>query len=368
MEDRDYRVAFSKISITKGNFTQILLKYFGSLKSAWKAQASELEKIPEIKPGRMQRFIEKRKQVEPYRIIEELEKKNIKFITIDDCDYPYLLKNIYDPPQVLFIKGNLNECRLDRTIAIVGSRKASHYIKEVLKSLIGELKGSDLTIVSGMALGVDSCVHKVSIDNKLKTIAVLGCGVEYIYPTSNKKIYEEILNNNGSIISEYYPDQKAEIWMFPQRNRIISGLSKGTIIAEASLKSGALITARLCLEQNRELMCIPGSVVNPNTEGIYKIIKEGAAVVTKSQDIFDILNLGFIRPDQEKNDASPKILNKLLDKEKNIYKILELEPKTFDQILVESKLNINELLTILTTLELNGLIKQLAGQKYIKLL
>jgi DNA processing protein len=335
------------------------------MKEAWLATNADLLVIENIKYEKIQKFIEARKTINPDEVLEEIAKKEIKVLTLQDDNYPYLLKQIYNPPAVLFIKGNLESCNLDKTLAIVGSRKASHYITDIVSKIIDDIRGTDITIVSGMALGVDSCAHKAALKNNLKTIAVLGAGFDYIYPKSNKSLFNEILENNGAVITEYYPNDPPEPWKFPVRNRIISGLSVGTLIAEAGLKSGALITANLCLEQNRELMCIPGLVTNPNTEGIHELIKNGAGLVTNAKDIFDNLNWLCIG-NAEKNENNFKI--DLLDNEKKIYEILSLEPFNFDELLNQSKLNAQELMVVLTSLEINGIIKQLPGQKYIKTL
>lgn len=365
MSDLKYWLAFSRVDSVGSRFIQKLWNHFGSIKEAWFATNADLLLIEGLKYDRIQKFIEARKNINPDIILEEIQKKNVQVLTLENKDYPSLLKQIYDPPAVLFIKGNLDLCNLDKALAVVGSRKASHYIIEILNKIIEDIRGHDITIVSGMALGVDSCAHKAAIKSNLKTIAVLGSGFDFIYPKSNKNLFEEIINNNGAVISEYFPSEEPEPWKFPHRNRIISGLSKGTLIAEAGLKSGALITANLCLDQNRELMCIPGLVTNPNTEGIHELIKNGAGLVTRTKDIFNHLNWPY-DSDTENNKNNIKI--DLLDNERKIYEILSLEPIQFDELLNQSKLNVQELMIVLTTLELNGIIKQLPGQKYISTL
>lgn len=365
MDNLKYWLAFSRSSALGSRSIKKVWERFGSMKEAWFASNADLLEIEGMKLASIEKFLQERKTINPDQLIEEIQKKKIQALTLEDENYPFLLKQIYDPPAVLFIKGSLEICNLDRTLAVVGSRKSSHSIIEILDQIINELYGSDITIVSGMALGVDSCAHKASLKNNLKTIAVLGCGLDFIYPPGNKELFKKIIDGNGAVISEYYPTEEAEPWKFPVRNRIISGLSKGTLIAEAGLKSGALITAKLCLEQNRELMCIPGLVTNPNTEGIHKLIKEGAGLVTSAKDIFEHLNWSIaINTDDSQN----KNKIELLDNERKIYEILNLEAKQFDDILKESQLNIEELLVILTSLELKGIIKQLPGQQYMKIL
>jgi len=367
MENLKYWIAFSKAGFSGSNFVKKLWMHFDSIKEAWLASSADLIEIEGLQYKQIERFVEERKSVDPDDLLDRLEKRNITALTLEDDDYPFLLRQIYDPPAVIYIKGNPEVCSSDKTLAIVGSRKASHYIIEILGKLINDLHSSDVTVVSGMALGVDSCAHRAALKNNLKTIAVLGSGFDYIYPAGNKDLFNQIIDNNGAVISEYFPEEEPEIWKFPKRNRIITGLSKGTLIGEASLKSGALISAKLCLDQNRELMCIPGLITNRNTEGVYKLIKEGAAVVTNAEDILNNMGWNCLSAGKN-NDKSESLKIELLDNERKIYEIIDLEPKQFDDILNETQLNIDEVMFGLTTLELNGLIKQVSGQRYIKVL
>ncbi len=364
MTDLKYWLGFSKLysigSIQLGR----MLKHFGCIKHCWHATASDLLEIKGVSPAAIEKFQQEKKNIKDLgKLEEEISKREIRAITLQNPEYPEYLKQIYDPPVVLFVKGGLTRCNPEKSLAIVGSRKASHYIKEILRKIIGDLKGTGITIVSGMAIGVDSCAHNASIENELATIAVLGSGFDNIYPRSNKQLFEKIVHDNGAVISEYFPDTQPRPFLFPRRNRIISGLCQGTLVAEAGLNSGALITASLTLEQNRELMCIPGMVTNPNTEGIHKLIKEGAAVVTKAEDILN--QLGWSDLDINK-DLNNNVKLKLLDIERKIYEILDLEPRSFDDLMSQSKLSADELMSALTSMELNGLITQKPGQNFVK--
>ena len=364
MNNLKYWVAFSSINCIGSVFIRKLWEHFGSIKEAWLATNADLLEIQGIKTQTVENFVAAKKNVNPEEVLENVLAKGIKVLTLEDSNYPYLLKQIYDMPAVLYIKGDIDSCNLDKTLAIVGSRRASFSIREILDRLISDFYGTDITIVSGGAAGVDTYAHKAALKNNLKTIAVLGNGFDYIFPSSNKQLFKDI-EINGAVITEYYPAQNPDKWTFPARNRIVSGLSKGTLIAEAGLKSGALITARLCLEQNRELMCIPGQITNPNTEGVHKLLKEGAGIVTCAEDVLNLLNWR-----QERNTGNLKndFKIELLDNERQIYEILNLEAKQFDEILNESKINVNELMVLLTTMELKGIIKQLPGQKFIKVI
>jgi DNA processing protein len=280
-----------------------------------------------------------------------------------------MLKNIYNPPMVLYYKGDIFSCNLDRTLAVVGSRRMSINAKESLKKVMKGLCNTDICIVSGLASGVDTAAHRFALDNRIKTIGVIAGGLDFVYPSANKGLYDEIVNNNGAVVSEYYPTFEPLKFRFPQRNRIVSGLSYGTLVVEAAIRSGALITANLTLEQGRELMCIPGLITNPNTEGIYKLIKSGATIVTNSDDILNALNwvVGVqqtLFPEENtKNIVEDK--NLTIDEKKILYTI-DIEPKSFDEIQKETKITTEDLLMNLTTLELKGCIEQTVGDRYKK--
>ena len=364
MDNLKYWLGFSRIYSIGSVQLRRLLDHFGSIKHCWHASPGDLIGVEGIPQKTMEKFHEEKKNLDSLeKLEEEILKKDIRVITWEDENYPEYLKQIYDPPMVLFVKGDLNRCNMQKCLAVVGSRRSSHYIKEILKKIIRELRGMDITIVSGMALGVDSCAHNAAIENDIPTIAILGSGFDNIYPAKNKDLFKKISETNGAVISEYFPDTQPLPMRFPRRNRIISGLSQGTLVAEAGLNSGALITASLTLEQGRELLCIPGMVTNPNTEGIHKLIKEGAAVVTEAKDILD--HLGWINIKTNKNTNS-NIELKLLDNEKKIYEILDLEPMSFDDLINQSKLTVEELMSTLTSMELSGIITQMPGQNFVK--
>lgn len=364
MDNLKYWLGFSKIYSIGSVQLRRLLKHFGSIKHCWHAATCDLLEVEGITPGVIEKFQEEKKNIASLeKIEEEILKRDIQVMTWEDEDYPDYLRQIYDPPMVFYVKGDLNRYNPDKALAVVGSRKASHYIKELLQKIIYELKGTDITIVSGMAIGVDSCAHNAAIKSELPTIAVMGSGFDNIYPAQNKDLFKKIADTNGAVITESFPDIQPRPFLFPRRNRIISGLSQGTLVAEAGLNSGALITASLTLDQGRELMCIPGNVTNPNTKGIHKLIKEGAAIVTEAKDILN--HLGW--DDTGVNTAINKDKElKLLDNERKIYEILDLEPMSFDDLANQSKLTADELMSTLTTMELNGIITQMPGQNFVK--
>lgn len=352
-------IAFSAIENIDGNFIHRLYNYFGDIEEAFNANLHELSQIDGLSVKKAETFLRERDKIDPDKALYAIENRGIDYVTLEDDNYPRMLKQISDPPAVLYYKGDLFGCNLERTVAVVGSRKTTYHAKEAVSKILSELSGTDICIVSGLAAGIDTSAHTAALENNLKTIGVIASGFDFIYPTSNKNLYEKIEKGGGAVVTEYYPTFQPLKFRFPQRNRIVSGLSYGTLVAEASLKSGALITANLCLEQGRELMCIPGLISNPNTEGIYKLLKNGATLVTQAQDILEALNWEIKPAEQLKMNLSG-----LTETEAKILDAIEVEEKNADEIALETKIDIDELLTTLTTMELKGIIKQVTGDRY----
>ena len=359
-----YWIAFSSIEQIDSRFIQRLYNYFGDIEAAFNASLDDLKNIDGLSSKKAESFIKYRDKVDIDRTFTNVETRGINFLTLEDENYPKMLKNIENPPAVLYYKGKLFECNLNKTLAVVGSRKASTYARDNLKKIIAELKNTDICIVSGLASGIDRVAHTSAIENNIKTIGVIASGFDFIYPTSNKTLYQNIENGYGAVVTEYYPTFEPIKFRFPQRNRIVSGLSYGTLVAEASLKSGALITANLTLEQGRELMCIPGEISNPNTQGIYKLLKNGAAIITESSDILNTLNWEIKKETKTQQQLT---LPMLTPDEEKIYSNIEIEEKGVDELLTLTGLKLDDLLMNLTTMELKGIIKQCNGDRYKKI-
>ena len=352
-----YWVALSSIEEIDSSFIQRLYNYFGDIETAF--NASDLSAIDGLSVRKAENFFRMRDKVNPDKAVEEVEKRGIKYLTFGDKNYPVMLRNIDNPPSVLYYKGDLYDCNLEKTLAVVGSRRASTYAKDALAKIISELQNTDICIVSGLATGIDTTAHVSALENNLKTIGVIASGFDFTYPAANKDLYRRIENGNGAVISEYYPTFEPLKFRFPQRNRIVSGLSYGTLVAEASLKSGALITSNLTLEQGRELMCIPGLITNPNTEGIYKLLKNGATLVTCAGDVLEALGWE-VKIEQQSLFNLPE----MSEDEQCIYDALKIEDKCVDELQAFTKLSIDNLLMYLTTMELKGIIKQVDGDRY----
>lgn len=287
--------------------------------------------------------------------------KEIKKLLITDKAYPKRLKSIHYPPATLYVRGEiLREDNL--AVALVGSRKASIYGIQTCEKLAYELASRGITIVSGLAKGIDSAAHRGAIKAGGRTIAVFGCGLDYIYPPENKSLAKEI-ENSGALVSEFPTGTEPFPGNFPKRNRIISGLSLGVVVVEASKKSGALITANFALDENREVFAVPGKVNSGASAGVHRLIKEGARLVEGVDDIIEELKLEPIIDEPQKKSQTKVNLGKI---ESRVYSLLSDEPKYIDDIIVESKLLPNEVSSILLKLQLRKLAKELPGKLYYR--
>ena len=283
---------------------------------------------------------------------------NYDFITINDDIYPECLKEISDPPEKLYYKGNLKLLKSERMIAVVGTRNPSSYGKLCCEYMIKKMSKADITIVSGFAKGIDSIAHKTSLITGTKTIAVIASGLDIVYPASNLSLYREI-EEKGLILTEYEPGTKPFKGNFPQRNRIIAGLSKGVIVVESKDRGGSLITADLALEYNRDVYAVPGDIFSEYSKGCNNLIRDAKAK-----------SLSNIKELLEDYNWENKEENKSLKFTKNqdlILNSLSTE-KSFDQILEETKIAQTEILSELINLEIMGLIKSIAGGRYKKIL
>jgi len=287
------------------------------------------------------------------------KQENIRKITLQDKNYPAILKEIHNPPKELYIKGEItNQDKV--AIAVVGTRKYTQYGKQVCLDIAGKLAKLGITIVSGLAKGIDTFAHQAALESGGQTIAVLGSGLDKksFYPSTNYSLSEKI-SQQGVVISEYPPGTQGTHFTFPQRNRIISGLSLGVVVIEAPEESGALITATLALEQNREVFAIPGSIYEKNSVGTNKLIKMGAKLVTDVEDILEELNLSHLST-IEKKKIKPE--NK---EEEIIFSILSGQPTHIDEIIKKSGLSAGTVNSILMILELKKAVRNLGQGNYV---
>lgn len=304
-----------------------------------------------------------------YSVLDKAEKNGIKIVSYLDDDYPVNLKNIYDSPVILYYKGNLS--RNDAfSLSVVGTRFPSEYGKNVCRKIVDELSHNMIPIVSGMARGIDSLAHKTAIENNNITYAVLGSGIDVVYPPENKKLYDEIAES-GAVISEFEMGTGPDKVNFPRRNRVISGISIGTLIVETGLRGGSLITAEFALDQNKEVFAVPGYIYAKKSEGCNNLIKKGQAKLVDSvEDIFSELNYkldSFLKKDIVNLRENGKLTQDLSMFEKSIFDVLSYEPKHIDEINLQTGFSISDCLVNLLSLEFKGLIKQLPGKYFIRI-
>ena len=287
-KDLKYWVGFNMIpGIGRVKFNQ-LENYFGSLEPAWKAEPSELEHSG-LDKNSIKAISSWRPRISLEAEMEKLEGYDIKAVTWHDPDYPARLKEIYDYPPVLYIRGSLQP-EDEWCLAVVGTRRPTVYGKQVTEEIVTGLARNRITVVSGLAKGIDSMAHQSALEAGGRTIAVMGGGLDAIYPAENAGLARDVVKS-GALLSEYHPGTRPRPENFPRRNRIMSGMSLGVLVVEAGETSGALITARLALEQNREVFAIPGSILSPASRGTNNLIQEGAKLVADYTDILEELNL-----------------------------------------------------------------------------
>ncbi len=304
--------------------------------------------------------LEAKNEYKPEEEFKKIQKLNIGYITNEDKEYPKLLEEIPDHPVVLYVRGNAKILSMP-ALAFVGSRKYSDYGKRSCKKLINQMNGTEVCIISGLALGIDAIAHSSALENDLQTVGVLGCGLDRVYPVSNYQIGENIIKSGGAIISEYPPGTPPMKQNFPARNRIIAGLSLGTVVVEAAEKSGALITALEALDYNREVFAVPGNIESETSVGCNQLIQQGAKLVTNVSDIFDELNFETANQNKKSENLMPE--NEV---EAAILEVMLGEKTHVDMIANKCKYNIVEISSALTTLEMKGNLENVGGGYWIK--
>jgi len=293
--------------------------------------------------------------------IKKAKEQGVQILTFWDKDYPILLKKIYDPPLFLFIKGSLIKRDRD-SLAIVGTRNPTSYGKKMAHDLSEGLASAGLTIVSGFARGIDTQAHKAAVSIGGRTIAVLGSGLDIIYPSENRHLFSQV-EEHGALISEFPFGTQPDAGNFPQRNRIISGLSHGVIVIEAGNRSGSLLTAFNAVDQNRDVFAVPGRLIDKMSTGCLRLIRHGAIPVESTQQILEIVNPQLMYP---MKPIQSQLRLDLTADEVALYSVLSDEPKQIDEIVEEAKQDPSTVLTLLLSLELKGVVTQLSGKQFVK--
>lgn len=354
--------AFNSIPNIGSVSLRLLKNHFGSFAEAWRAGVGDLQTAGLNQPA-LAGINWKRPATNPDREIEKLFKEDIWLIDEEDEKFPPILKEIPSQPLLIYGRGNLGLLtEKNISIGVVGTRKPTSYGIEATEKIVSGLVRAGITIVSGLASGIDSEAHETALAGKGKTIAVLGCGVDHysIFPPENKSLARKIAESGGVVLSEYSPGTPAVKEHFPQRNRIISGLSKGVLVVEARERSGALITSRLALDQNREVFAVPGSIFSLASAGPNQLIAQGAKAVTCAKDILDELGLDYTEA------ISSKSGEMMDEKEWTLLQLLE-EPLSVDVIKEKSGLETGAILSSLSMLELKGIVKNMGGNIYQKI-
>jgi DNA processing protein len=358
MQDSElkYWVGFTLIpGIGRVRFGQ-LESYFGSIEAAWKANHADLEKAG-LDSGTLKSIRRSRPAIDPDGEIEKMRRIGVQAFTYHDAGYPPRLKETYDYPPVLYVRGSI-EAEDEWCLAIVGTRGATMYGKQVTEEIVGDLSRRRITIVSGLARGIDTVAHRVALDSGGRTIAILASGLDTIYPGENAGLAKRIIES-GALVSEYPVGIRPRADNFPRRNRIMSGMSLGTLVVEAGETSGALITAKMALDQDREVFAIPGSILSPSSKGTNRLIQEGAKLVTDYTDVLEELNLMTVE-----HQIEMKELIAPTEIEAALLKQVGPEPLHIDEICRASGIPAAIVSSSLTLMELKGMVKHVGAMNY----
>ncbi|MBI2049578.1 DNA-protecting protein DprA [Candidatus Roizmanbacteria bacterium] len=363
LDERDYWLGFSAFfGIGPAKFNR-LIGDFDIAKNAWQASESDLIRLLGEKLG--EKFDKFRNEFSIGDYVEKLQEVNVSFLTTKDKDYPKLLSEIKNPPFVLYIKGNVEILRnasndssagSKQAIAVVGTRRTTQYGREVTRILTEDLVANGFTIVSGLALGVDAISHMTALENKGKTIAVLGCGVDCCFPVENQKIYNSIVREGGCVVSEFPLGAKPAKWTFPARNRIIAGLSLGVLVTEGAEDSGSLITADYALKFGRKVFAVPGPITSSMSKGPYRLISKGAKLVTSADDILKELKFES-QSSKSETISNSRIQERHSKEEQIILNLLQNEPLHFNELVRRTKFDSPKVGSLLSLMEIKGMIK-----------
>lgn len=357
MDNKKFWVGFNLVKGIGAVRMRALLAYFDSLEDAWNAAPEQLQEAG-LSPKLAEAVAKLRAGVDLEKIWAQIEKQNINILTWEDELYPPRLKEIEQPPPVIYVRG---EITLDDhyAVAIVGTRRITPYGRQITEELASFLAGQGITVISGLARGVDAVAHSAALKAGGRTIAVLGSGVDKVYPPEHAQMAEKMMNQ-GAVVSDYAVGTPPDSSNFPPRNRIISGLSMATVVVEAGETSGALITAEFAAEQGREVFAVPGNILAPQSKGTNKLIQNGAHPLLSPQDLMQALNLTRAGEFKTARKAIPADAL-----EAQLLSALGAEPVHVDEIRQQTGLPIEKVSATLTLMELKGMVRQVGGMNYI---
>jgi DNA processing protein len=357
---RDVRcwVGFNRVYGVGPARVRALIDHFGDLAIAWNADPNDL-RAAGLDRRAIENLLSARRTLDLDREVERVQQNGARILLWDDADYPPLLKNLPDAPPVLYVKGQLSTADREWTVAIVGTRRATAYGRQAAEMLAADLAHNGITIVSGLARGIDAFAHEAALKAGGRTLGVLACGIDQVYPPEHAKLAARIAEQ-GALFTEAPCGSPPEAGNFPARNRIISGLSLGTIVVEAGQTSGALITADRALEQGREVFAVPGNIFAKTSHGTNYLLKEGATLVTSAQDVLEALNLKMVTAHSEARAAIPEDPT-----EAKLFALLSNDPTHIDYLVRESGLPVAQVSSTLALMELKGSVRQIAGMQYV---
>ena len=334
-----------------------LISRFGDVETAWTAPVSELRSV--LDESSLDSLIAVRRSFDGDAELERIDRLGISVTTPDASDYPPLLREIATPPSALYYKGTLVESDIC-AVGIVGTRHCTPYGRQIAQTMARDLAAAGVTVVSGLALGIDGQAHRGAIEGGGRTIAVLGSGVDNIYPPGHRELSENIVKS-GAVMSDYPPGTKPDAKNFPPRNRIIAGLSRATVVIEAPAKSGALITVEFALDYGREVMCVPGNANNIASAGSNRTIREGARLVTSAADVLEDLGIAIPAPGEAKQQSFP-----LTDDERHLFKYIRWEPVHIDELAASAGIQTPEASALLMLMELKGAVRDTGSMHYVR--
>lgn len=354
---KEYWVGFNLVKGIGAARLRLLLEAFGDVKTAWQASPLALRNAG-LSSKLVETLVRVRNDIDLSAVWQRLEKQGIAVITWQDKHYPRRLREIDQPPPVLYTRGELL-LEDEWAVAVVGTRRVTPYGRQITEQVATTLAHSGVTVVSGLAHGVDAIAHQAAINAGGRTIAVLGCGVDRIYPPDHRRLAERLLEH-GALLSDYAPGTPPEAVNFPPRNRIISGLSMAVVVIEAGERSGALITAQFAAEQGREVFAVPGNINAPQSSGTNRLIQQGAHPLLEVRDLLDNLDLDLVTEQQTARKVIPADTL-----EAKLLSLLSQQPLHVDEIRNQADMPIEKISAALTLMELKGLVRQVGGMQYV---
>ncbi len=358
MDSKAYWVGFNQVKGIGSVRIRALLDFFGDLQIAWDAPAQALRSAG-LTEKVVDAFLQVRHRIDLEKELEKANQLGVELLTWEDDRYPRLLKEIAQPPPILYVLGTIKP-EDELSVAIVGTRKFTPYGRQVAEEIAEFLVHQGITVVSGLARGVDAVAHAMALKTGGRTLAVLGSGVDRIYPPEHEKLAGRIIES-GAVMSDYALGTPPEAVNFPPRNRIISGLSQATIVIEAGTDSGALITAEFAADQGREVLAVPGGIYAPQSKGTNRLIQEGARPLLQLKDILDALSLEQAQWQQQR---TARTMLPADDVERKILLVVGVEPLHIDEISALAGLSIEKISATLTMMELKGMVRQVGGMNY----